>query len=98
METNNYGITGGGLKCDNPNCDFVDMSIEIEDYDTWVNKPCPKCGANLLTVEDYKAVKMMLAIAKVIQAQRLNDQEKVLATARFNGTGNVEIEISKPKD
>lgn len=95
---NNCNVTGGGLKCDNPNCDFVDMSIAIEDYDKWLNKPCPKCGANLLTQEDYDAIKMMLVLAKLVQAYETGEDDKVMATARFNGTGNVEIEIERPKD
>lgn len=95
---NNCGITGGGLKCDNPSCDFVDMSIEIGDYDNWVNKPCPKCGESLLTEEDYTAVKMMIVLAKLVQAYETDKDDTVTATARFNGTDNVEIEISKPKD
>lgn len=94
----NYGVVGGGLKCDNPNCDFVDMSIEISDYDNWLNKPCPKCGENLLTQEDYDAVKMMLVIAKLVQASRQEDEEdSAMATVRFNGTGNVEIEVEQIK-
>lgn len=36
-----------GIKCDNPECDFKDMSVNFEDYKNWVNRPCPKCGTNL---------------------------------------------------
>ena len=39
----------GGIKCDNPSCDFRDESIPVEDYKNWLNKPCPICGSNLLT-------------------------------------------------
>ena len=60
MEANIYG-----LKCDNPDCDFVDMSIEYEDYKNWVNKPCPKCGAILLTKFDYEICKQAKMFAKV---------------------------------
>lgn len=49
-------LKSGGLKCDNPSCDFVDESIKREDYEQWVNAPCPKCGENLLTEEDYNNV------------------------------------------
>lgn len=44
------------LECDNPNCDFVlPVTAENELMDTyqWINTPCPKCGDNLLTMEDY---------------------------------------------
>jgi len=44
-----------GIKCDNPDCDFVDDSVTWDDYDKtvseWLNRPCPKCGTNLLTQE-----------------------------------------------
>jgi hypothetical protein len=52
--------TGGGmnallqegeyLKCDTPSCDHFEMTpIVIEN----VGKPCPKCGANILTPNDF---------------------------------------------
>ncbi len=55
-------VTGGGIKCDNPKCDYVDESVKMEDYDQWLNKPCPKCGENLLNEEDYFMVKTLLAL------------------------------------
>ena len=30
-----------GIKCDNPNCDFVDMSVKFENYDKWLIEPSP---------------------------------------------------------
>ena len=45
------------IVCDNPDCDFVvvnetgDANINSVEY---VNKPCPKCGQNLLTERDYE--------------------------------------------
>lgn len=46
------------IVCDNPKCDYV---IENEDriYPNpeaikYLNMPCPKCGDNLLTENDYK--------------------------------------------
>ncbi len=43
-----------GLKCDNPDCDFCDLSIPFEQYEQYVNYPCPKCGQPLLTPQAYK--------------------------------------------
>ena len=44
-----------GIVCDNEVCDYVipksEMILPLESY---VNKPCPKCGENLLTEKDYK--------------------------------------------
>lgn len=45
-----------GMKCDNPNCDWQDMSINFEDYAEYVNKPCPVCGENLFTEKCAKNV------------------------------------------
>lgn len=55
-----------GIKCDNKNCDYRDMSVKYEEYDKWLNKPCPKCGENLLTSNDLKGLKRIVKIAKVI--------------------------------
>lgn len=44
------------VQCDNPECDYtVPTSIENPDDcgEDYINKPCPKCGENLLTMEDY---------------------------------------------
>jgi hypothetical protein len=46
-----------GIKCDN--CDYADMEVPFSDYTNWINKPCPKCGENLLTQQDYDLCKSM---------------------------------------
>ena len=51
-----------GIQCDNPKCDFKKENISFEEYPQWLNKPCPICGENLLTDEDYNTVKMMVSI------------------------------------
>jgi hypothetical protein len=44
------------IVCDNPNCDHKikhetgDYHVETKNY---INAPCPKCGENLLTQQDY---------------------------------------------
>ncbi len=51
----------GGLKCDSLTCDWQDLDIKIDNYAQWLNAPCPKCGQNLLTTEDYNNVLILLA-------------------------------------
>lgn len=47
------------LKCDAEGCDHVEEVDEItEDH---IGKPCPKCGASLLTEEDYHRFNVMKA-------------------------------------
>ena len=41
------------LNCDNDRCDFTIADIPDADAEGWVDRPCPKCGENLLTREDF---------------------------------------------
>ena len=41
------------LNCDNDHCDFTIADIPDEDAEGWVDRPCPRCGENLLTRDDY---------------------------------------------
>lgn len=47
----------GGIKCDNPVCNYEDKTVNPDEYYKWINKPCPICGTNLLTEKDYIAFK-----------------------------------------
>ena len=64
----NIEFTSKGLKCDNEKCDWKDETIQFEDFDQWLNKPCPKCGENLLTQEDYNNSMLMLDVVNFINS------------------------------
>jgi len=66
MDKTAIEMTGGGLKCDNPCCDWIDMSIPTKDYRKWVNAKCPKCGCIVLTKRDYKAHRLLTGLVRVI--------------------------------
>lgn len=89
-----------GLKCDNKGCDFVDNTISFEDYPNWINKPCPKCGENLLTEQDYYTVKTMFDIANLIndslpeELEKENPDEIAKLTVNLNGTGKIGLDLS----
>lgn len=55
---NNIEITDHGsyLHCDNPQCGY-DMNFEGKIREELIGTPCPKCGENMLTKEDYEAGK-----------------------------------------
>ena len=53
MQKTHQDIKIMGLKCDNPQCDWRDTTIKFAEYPQWLNAPCPKCGANVLTQEDF---------------------------------------------
>lgn len=57
----------GGIKCDNPSCDYRDDSVSYEDYQDWLNKPCPCCGENLLTQEDLDNFKETMNQFKMME-------------------------------
>lgn len=64
----NLEITESGLQCDNPNCDWVDATIKFADHEQWLNKPCPKCGENVLTEEDHLRSKLLFDMAAFINS------------------------------
>lgn len=48
------------MKCDNPNCDYSTNEVDNSKLEEWIGRPCPKCGENLLTQEDYENAKHVL--------------------------------------
>ena len=99
--------TGGGIKCDNSKCDFVDQSVRIQDYDKWLNKPCPKCGSNLLTQADYDNVQMLLKLVHIVnencpvteeEIQNNNSGKTTTMTFNFNGSGKMEVEVNETEE
>lgn len=83
----NMEIEIRGIKCDNPNCDFSDMDVNYEDYENWLNKPCPKCGCNLLTQKDYDACRIYMKVAKFLNKLPSFPGKKVKKQMSFNGGG-----------
>jgi uncharacterized paraquat-inducible protein A len=59
---------GSGIVCDNPKCDYEDMTVSHKDLDQWLNKPCPKCGENLLTEEDFKDHAKLMATVNLLNS------------------------------
>ena len=55
MENHNHLVPTGdeGIVCDNPACDYRDPEGTLDKLEEYLNKPCPKCGENLLTEQDY---------------------------------------------
>lgn len=52
------------MKCDAEGCDHVEkVSRVTRDL---IGKPCPKCGANLLTEADYRSATALLDLAASI--------------------------------
>lgn len=79
-----------GIKCDASSCEYSDDDVKVEDYAAWLNKPCPQCGANLLTEADMKTVKIMLASAELVNAlhgDAPDDSPTVIVDFKMDGSG-----------
>lgn len=88
----------GGLKCDNPKCDYIDMTINVEDYEKLVNSKCPKCGEILLTEADYRNTKFLLGVvdlANKIFPKRKDDEKVVTMTVDMNGSGDMDFKLKE---
>lgn len=84
-----------GLKCDNPECNYKDETIQYSEYKNYINYPCPCCGSPLLTKKDYRLVKRFELFTKIFNKVfrcKENSNEN-LATIKyeFNGTGKATI-------
>jgi hypothetical protein len=56
-----------GIKCDAPGCDYHQDDEPVnEGFREWLNRPCPKCGANLLTQADLDATERMLKYVSAV--------------------------------
>jgi len=92
-------INVGGIKCDNKECDFNDMSVKFEEYTEWLNKPCPKCGSNLLTQQDYDAIKTMIDIVGIVNEvvpEVKEDEQLYKMSVDFHGDGKATFSDIKP--
>jgi len=73
-----------GIKCDNTDCDYRDDEADFEDYESFLNKPCPKCGENLLTEADLATTRAMMAVTEAINTAfagvDIPDDEPILET------------------
>lgn len=49
----NLELEAYGLKCDNPECDWEDMTIDSSDWGDYIDHNCPKCGDVVYTQEEH---------------------------------------------
>lgn len=87
-----------GIKCDNKECDYAEPNVSPTDYGEWLNKPCPKCGANLLTQKDYDTVTAMANFINTINRllpETDEGTEKVKVPIEMNGSGKIFVKLQK---
>ena len=89
----------GGIKCDNKECNFEDMSVLFEEYDKWLNKSCPDCGCNLLTQQDYDTVKVLVGLTAIVNEcvpEVAEGEQLFKMSVEFNGTGGATFSEIEP--
>jgi len=90
-------IQSKGVKCDAEGCDFREEHVDIETLEQWRNVPCPKCGANLLTDEDWFTIKLLNRLMGCWPIRFINWIGKKLGCkarvykATFDGSGKMEL-------
>jgi hypothetical protein len=85
------------VKCDAPGCDYTFVAEKFEDYEVCINRPCPKCGAILLTQADWDAFKHLRKLTKEVnipmEINKINDKlfdgKKCAIKITSNGSGKL---------
>ena len=54
------------IYCDAEGCDYVSEPVDSLTAMQYVDKPCPKCGNNLLTMADYGIMKRFLDLVETL--------------------------------
>lgn len=90
MDKKNVEIQESALKCDNSNCDWTGPDINFPEYKEWVNRPCPKCGENLLTMDDYERVEILRITMEIVNSMSIEELEAI--------SGHVTCEELKQSD
>ncbi|MBN9534831.1 MAG: hypothetical protein J0H10_15915 [Alphaproteobacteria bacterium] len=97
-----FQLRAVGVKCDAKGCDFSDPNIptEHESFADYLDKPCPKCGAPLLTEADLTAIKKLERlfavtnkIASDIGLEEDNERSRRPILIGFKGDGSMTFTI-----
>ena len=94
-----------GIKCDAPGCAWQDQTVTF-DAELFLNEPCPVCGSNLFTLQDYDAMQRLAKIVAVINIVawpfmvirswfRKNPPQRVQVNLDMNGTGQIQPHIKE---
>lgn len=55
------------LVCDNKKCDYVSHNFPHKHLKELINTRCPKCTANLLTLDDYDNFQEVVELGKIVE-------------------------------
>lgn len=81
-----------GLKCDAVGCDFMDPDAAPDE--TSLDRPCPKCGANLLTEADLANVRLLQFVTHATNVEmgpQPDGGQWVVLRAHMDGSGDMTL-------
>ena len=98
----------GYVKCDAKGCDYKTTDVCNDTLAAFLNKPCPDCGENLLTEEDFQNFKSQLQLQDLMNsvidnvAPMTSDEietgeRHTIATIEGDGKGGLTIDLTPPK-
>lgn len=82
------GLKINGLTCDNTECDYQN-DVPFEEYQDWLNKPCPKCGENLLTEDDLATTLALTELVKMFN--EISDEDVASLLGKSTEDANKEF-------
>ena len=73
-----------GLKCDAPGCGYVDKTVELtpDTVMASIGKPCPKCGASLLTAADAANTLLIQGLVAGVNAANVSKMVKLAKSGK----------------
>jgi len=91
------------MKCDAEGCDWMVEIDGPEEWPSWRNQPCPKCGANVFTDEDYQAIIVLNAILgfppiRFINWLGLKFRKPVMMKVGCDGKGGIVMDVIEKKE
>ena len=75
------------IKCDNELCDYSHGGADYNTCETLIDTPCPKCGSNLLTLEDYRH--LLESLMTFYLAKHMMSKEELLSI--YQEGANIEV-------
>ena len=87
----NIVLNDAKIECITNNCGFM-VTISPNEYASFLNVGCPKCGKNLLNQEDYDSIQRFMARIKLVNGIDLPKTEKTHAAYSADGHGNFDVD------
>ena len=83
------------LKCDAPGCDHTEA---VDHYEaSLIGKTCPKCGAVILTQDDYDASLPIFSLMKFLEAVSGDETAESRRVMVNPHAGDINVKIFAPE-